>query len=69
MFQAPFLMPFGHVQVTWLGLTPVYLAESFSVICWLLLLMPCTPGTHHPLLQARSEPAHHSHAHKIGDVD
>ena len=40
------------MQVTWLGLSPLYMAESCSVVCWLLLLSPCPPGKHHPLLQA-----------------
>ena len=31
------------MQVTWLGLTPLYLAQSFSCSCWLWLLMPLDP--------------------------
>ena len=38
------------MQVTWLGLTPLYLAESTAVVCWLLLLSPGPPGKHQPLL-------------------
>ena len=39
--------------MTWLGLTPMLVAESFSVAVWLLLCMPCRPGQHHPLTRAR----------------
>ena len=43
------------LQVTWLGLTPMLLAESFSVACWLLMCMPCRPGQRYPLTKARSQ--------------
>ena len=38
-------------QTTWLGLSPMYVVQTFSMLCWLILSMPRNPGRAPPLLQ------------------
>ena len=38
---------------TWLGLTPLYLVHTTSLICWLFVFMPRTVHRPAPVLQVR----------------
>ena len=44
-------------QTTWLGLSPLYLVQTTSLVCWLFVFMPRAVHKGPPVLQASTLPA------------